>query len=85
MKLVDQVDNYPDSLYSGTEALYVNILQLGSGSVLDLNFDPESPPPGVVTIFGERAGDRLGIWVEAGDFDEDGKADLALGADQSVG
>ena len=37
VKLVDQVDNYPDSIYSGEEALYVNILRLGSGSVLDLN------------------------------------------------
>lgn len=58
---------------------------LADGSVLDLNFDPRSPPPGVITIFGEREGDRLGLWVEAGDFDGDGFDDLALGGDQSKG
>jgi hypothetical protein len=58
---------------------------LADGSVLDLNFDPESPPPGLITIIGERSGDRLGLWVEAGDFDGDTIKDLALGGDQSVG
>lgn len=58
---------------------------LANGSVIDLNFDPESPPAGVITIVGERAGDRLGLWVEAGDFDGDGIDDLALGGDQALG
>lgn len=58
---------------------------LSDGSVLNLDFDPASPPPGLITVYGERAGDRLGLWVEAGDFDGDGMADLALGGDQSVG
>jgi len=37
VKLVDQVNNYPDSIYTGDEALYVNTLRMGNGSVLDLN------------------------------------------------
>lgn len=38
--------------------------------------------PRVSRIDGSTPGERLGIWVEAGDFDGDGKKDLAMGADQ---
>lgn len=58
---------------------------LDDGSTIDLAFDPGSPPEGVITLVGERAGDRLGIWVEAGDLDGDGILDLLLGADLSPG
>lgn len=58
---------------------------LDDGSVVDLNFEPATPPPGWVVIIGERCGDRLGMWVEAGDADGDGIADLLLGGDQSFG
>ena len=34
---------------------------------------------------GAKAGDRLGIWVSAGDLDGDGTRDLVLGADQADG
>jgi Regulator of Chromosome Condensation (RCC1) repeat protein len=37
VRLVDQIDNCPDSVYSGAETLYVNTLRLGQGAVLDLN------------------------------------------------
>ncbi len=42
-------------------------------------------PAGVTAIIGAKAGDRLGIWVSAGDLDGDGARDLVLGADQADG
>jgi cysteine-rich repeat protein len=36
-------------------------------------------------IYGAGAGDRLGVWVSAGDFNNDGTADALLGADQGDG
>ncbi|HVR76101.1 MAG TPA: IPT/TIG domain-containing protein [Planctomycetota bacterium] len=40
------------------------------------------PPEGILTIVGANPGDRLGIWVEAGDLDGDGLSDILIGADQ---
>ncbi len=52
------------------------------GRVIDL----AAPPPGAVTlVVGAQAGDRLGVWVSAGDFDGDGFPDAILGADQGSG
>lgn len=47
-------------------------------------FDLRSLPANVsvVSILGERAYDRLGIWLRTGDVDGDGIADLLLGADE---
>lgn len=42
-------------------------------------------PAGVTAFVGANAGDRLGIWVSAGDLDGDGEIDLVLGADQADG
>ncbi len=60
---------------------------LEDGSVIDLLavHGLQPPVPGLTTVIGERAGDRLGIWVEGGDLDGDGLCDLLLGADQSPG
>lgn len=58
---------------------------LESGSVIDLLTLDQAPHPDVLTLIGERPGDRLGLWVEAGDFDGDGIDDLFLGGDQSSG
>jgi hypothetical protein len=57
----------------------------GRAGLLDgsTTVDVASPPSGVVSIVGARPGDRLGIWIEAGDLDGDGFADILLGADQS--
>ena len=52
------------------------------GRLLDLN----APPAGAVTfVYGADLGDRLGVWVSAGDFDGDGVRDAILGADESDG
>ncbi|HYP25272.1 MAG TPA: hypothetical protein VE262_01020 [Blastocatellia bacterium] len=41
-----------------------------------------TPPPGVITIYGAQQRARAGIWVDLGDIDDDGFADIAVGADQ---
>jgi len=48
--------------------------------------DLRSPPAGItlMTIVGDDAVDRLGIWVRTGDITGDGIADLVLGADQDT-
>lgn len=51
---------------------------LDGGPVIDLL----DPPAGVLRIVGALPGDRLGIWVEAGDLDGDGIDDILIGADQ---
>lgn len=56
---------------------------LDGNRVIDLNALESAP--GVITVVGPSPGGRLGIWVEAGDLDADGFADLLLGADQVPG
>lgn len=46
---------------------------------------PPANAAAVTTIVGAQPGDRLGIWVTAGDVDGDGNVDLILGADQADG
>ncbi|NOG51899.1 MAG: hypothetical protein HND48_22545 [Chloroflexi bacterium] len=41
--------------------------------------------PDMLTIHGATRDDRLGIWVEGGDFDGDGFPDLLIGANQADG
>ena len=48
----------------------------------DLQTVDGNPPPGVITIYGARAGSRTGIWTDVGDIDGDGFADIVMGADQ---
>jgi FG-GAP repeat len=54
-------------------------------ATLPATIDLSQNPPGVLRIVGERTGDRLGIWVGAGDLNADGVQDLLLGADQHDG
>ncbi|HSO73242.1 MAG TPA: integrin alpha, partial [Blastocatellia bacterium] len=39
-------------------------------------------PPGVIVIYGPQPGGRMGIWVDEGDIDGDGIADIIIGSDQ---
>lgn len=41
-----------------------------------------APPAGVTVIYGPQAGGRMGIWVDEGDVDGDGLADIIIGSDQ---
>ncbi len=45
--------------------------------------DTAEPAADLMTIYGGVPGGRLGIWVEAGDLDADGRDDLIIGADQT--
>jgi hypothetical protein len=48
----------------------------------DLSTADGNPPPGVIAIYGPQVGGRMGIWVDAGDVDGDGIADIIIGSDQ---
>lgn len=48
----------------------------------DLSTIDGNPPPGVIAIYGQQAGGRLGIWIDEGDVDGDGIADIIIGSDQ---
>jgi hypothetical protein len=48
----------------------------------DLSTIDGNPPPGVLAIYGPQAGGRLGIWIDEGDVDGDGIADIIIGSDQ---
>ena len=48
----------------------------------DLSTVDGTPPPGVIAIYGPQSGGRMGIWVDAGDVDGDGIADIIIGSDQ---
>lgn len=54
---------------------------LGSTS-FNLNADLSNPPPGIIAIYGPQAGGRMGIWIDEGDVDGDGFADIVIGSDQ---
>ena len=41
-----------------------------------------APPPGVIAIYGPQSGGRMGIWIDEGDVDGDGIADVIIGSDQ---
>jgi hypothetical protein len=48
----------------------------------DLSTVDDNPPPGVIAIYGPQAGGRMGIWIDEGDVDGDGIADIIIGSDQ---
>ena len=56
---------------------------LGSTN-FNLNADlaDSNPPPGIISIYGPQAGGRMGIWIDEGDVDGDGFADIVIGSDQ---
>jgi hypothetical protein len=60
-------------------------LIFGSTSLAAGTIDLAAPPAGVTAIFGRDINDRLGIWVDRGDFNGDHIADVMLAADQGDG
>jgi len=48
----------------------------------DLDTPDGNPPPGVIAIYGPQSGGRMGIWIDEGDVDGDGLADIIIGSDQ---
>ncbi|MFN8528601.1 MAG: c-type cytochrome [Anaerolineae bacterium] len=49
------------------------------------DIDLRELPGDMMVIYGASADDRLGLWVEGGDFDGDGFQDLLIGANQADG
>ena len=86
-------DNFDDVIigaqgYDGSAAdrpMVGAVYVIFGAATLPATIDLSQNPPGVLRIVGERAGDRLGIWVGAGDLNDDGVQDLLLGADQYDG
>ena len=77
----------PDGARRNCGAVYVVLGRPGLLPKNDgegLRFDMAAPPPGVILIVGPNEGDRLGIWVEAGDLDRDGRADILMAADRAA-
>ena len=48
----------------------------------DLATADGNPPPGVIAIYGPQIEGRSGVWVDEGDVDGDGIADIIIGSDQ---
>ncbi|MEK6324386.1 MAG: hypothetical protein AABN33_22330 [Acidobacteriota bacterium] len=48
----------------------------------DLSTPDGNPPAGVIAIYGPQSGGRMGIWIDEGDVDADGMADIIIGSDQ---
>ncbi len=48
----------------------------------DLATADGNPPAGVVAIYGAQISARAGVWIDQGDIDGDGFADIVIGADQ---
>jgi len=49
---------------------------------VDLSTNDGNPPPGIVAIYGPQSAGRMGIWIDAGDVDGDGLADIIIGSDE---
>ncbi|HEX8088457.1 MAG TPA: hypothetical protein VF762_06360, partial [Blastocatellia bacterium] len=72
----------PDGLRFNAGAAYVVYGARNFGLNADLNTLNGNPPPGVVAIYGPQSSGRFGIWIDEGDVDGDGFADIVVGSDQ---
>lgn len=88
-------DGYDDLLMSAQNSDGLNQAFSNAGAVYVLfggadfashsNIDLLTLPPDVIAFYGTWVEDRLGLWVEGGDFDGDGFHDLLIGANQADG
>jgi len=69
---------------AGAVSIILGTTNLSSAAASLTYFDLRNPPAGVpvVTIVGESAYDRFGIWLRTGDVDGDGVVDVVVGADE---
>jgi hypothetical protein len=72
----------PDGSRFNAGAAYVVYGARNFGLNADLNTLSGNPPPGVLTIYGPQSSGRFGIWIDEGDVDGDGFADVVVGSDQ---
>ena len=70
------------SVTDNAGAAYVIYGARNSNFNADLNTLGGNPPPGILAIYGPQSNGRLGIWIDEGDVDGDGFADVVVGSDQ---
>ncbi|MCB9454027.1 MAG: FG-GAP repeat protein [Anaerolineaceae bacterium] len=78
-----QNNDGPDRFRHNAGAAYV--LFGGLAFAVQQDIDLQAPPANLITIYGDNDEDRLGLWVEGGDFDGDGYPDILIGANQADG
>ena len=72
----------PDGSRFNAGAVYVIPGSANFGFHADLGDPGTGLPQGMTTIYGAQPDGRFGIWIETGDVDGDGIADIVVGADQ---
>lgn len=88
-------DGFDDLLFSAQNSDGLERQRPNAGAVYVLfgnarflshdDIDLAQPQADMITFYGATAEDRLGLWVEGGDFDGDGFHDLLIGANQADG
>lgn len=70
------------SITDNAGAAYVVLGSNNFNGNADLATPDGTPPPGIIAIRGPQANGRMGIWIDEGDVDGDGLADIIIGSDQ---
>lgn len=88
-------DGYDDLLFSAQNSDGPNQDRSNAGAAYVLfggadfaqhtDIDLRTPDNDIMAIYGATEEDRFGLWVEGGDFDGDGFADLLIGANEADG
>ena len=88
-------DGYDDLLFSAQNSDGAQAARSNAGAVYVLfggadfaqhpDIDLRTLPDDIFAVYGASPEDRLGLWVEGGDFDGDGLHDLLIGANQADG
>lgn len=86
--LIGRQNYNPDAGRIGAGALSIVVggpaLRQRAATLQPLELDAPSAGIVVTTLVGTQAYGRVGIWMRTGDVDGDGRADLAVGADQEL-
>lgn len=75
-------DRNSSNVKDNSGAAYVILGKPDFGMNVDLATANGVPPPGVIAIRGPQAAGRMGIWIDEGDVDGDGFADIIIGSDE---